>query len=333
MSEEIENVEPVEETVETTESDTFDASAFGANLKEAAEDETEEQTEETTSSQEEADEDDDSFSWDSVSTEEEEEESEQTEEASEPADEWSFEEEVEDSEESGVVDTSGWENLADSLGVDADSYDDLVQQLNTVVNPEPVNDKINALNSYLNYTDKQLVQADLMAQGLTKEEAAKEVQNLGDIGFLKREALQLRRDIRNAVRQEEANAKEEAEREEQAYYQEISDNKAALQGYLKEKDRFFGGKVTKKEREELYKYITSGRFDEDLRTSHANVADMAFLWKNHKKIFKMLHNEGVERGKSAVLDKITSPNLGRRSSTPRVKSKSDGFDASEFMAQ
>ena len=44
----------------------------------------------------------------------------------------------------------------------------------------------------------------------------------------------------------------------------------------------------------------------------------------------MLQGQGMEKGKAAVLNKITNPNLGRRSRQVETKPKS-GFAPVEFM--
>ena len=44
----------------------------------------------------------------------------------------------------------------------------------------------------------------------------------------------------------------------------------------------------------------------------------------------MLQGQGMEKGKAAVINKITNPNLGRKSQHVEMKPKS-GFDPVEFM--
>ena len=44
----------------------------------------------------------------------------------------------------------------------------------------------------------------------------------------------------------------------------------------------------------------------------------------------MLRGQGMEKGKAAVINKITNPNLGRKSQHVETKQKS-GFDPVEFM--
>lgn len=322
----------VEETV-NQENNEFDISAFtsGAETSTETAEETEEVVNETeTNNTEEAgEESEDGFSWDSIEVEEENKEEETTE---NNEDSWDFENEVSEEESDATRTVESWETLAGDLGLEVESYDQLVNAINSAVNPVPVNEKVEQLRGYLKYTDKQLMMADYVAQGMTKEEAKKEVDSLDSVGLLKREALALKRDIKNAADAEERRLVEEQRLSEEQELQAVEDNRNELISYLKENERFFGGKVSRKEREDIFKYVTSGGFDNDMNASHANVAQMAFLWKNHKKIFKMISNDGFEKGKSSVLDNITSPDLGRRAGTRKAQ-KPSGFDPTAFSAK
>lgn len=319
----------VEETV-NQENNEFDISAFtGEDTSVAVEtEEATEEVEETNS--ENVEETEDSFSWDNIKLEEEEVES--TEEETKEEDAWEFENETEEEEVPSAETKASWEKLANDLGLEVESYEQLVNAIDSAVNPVPVNEKVNQLRSYLKYTDKQLMMADFVSQGMTKEEAKQEVDSLASIGLLKREALALKRDIKNAADTEERRLVQEQQSLEQEELEAVEDNRKELIGYLKENEKFFGGKVSKKEREDIFKYVTSGGFDNDMNASHANVAQMAFLWKNHKKIFKMVSNDGFEKGKSSVLDNITSPDLGRRAGA-RKNPKPQGFDPTAFSAK
>ena len=320
----------IDETV-NQENNEFDISAFTEGAETATAETKEEVVDEAenNNTEEVGEESEDTFSWANIEVEEETAEEETTE---NNEDTWDFEDEEaqEESNATGTVDS--WETLATDLGLEVESYDQLVNAINSAVNPVPVNDKVEQLRGYLKYTDKQLMMADYVAQGMTKEEAKQEVDSLDAVGLLKREALSLKRDIKNAADSEQRRIVEEQKLSEEQELQAVEDNRNNLIGYLKENERFFGGKVTRKEREDIFKYVTSGGFDNDMNESHANVAQMAFLWKNHKKIFKMVSNDGFEKGKSSVLDNITSPDLGRRAGA-RKSPKPSGFDPSAFGAK
>ena len=136
--------------------------------------------------------------------------------------------------------------------------------------------------------------------------------------------------MQNYISNEREKLRKTQTRRKQEEEQVNLNTRKSLQKYIKSKEDFFGGKVKTKDKKELYNYITSGNFAEEVYSDVANVADAAFLWKYKDKIFKMLRGQGMETGKASVLNKITNPDLGRRSQHVDVKKKS-GFDPVEFM--
>ena len=140
----------------------------------------------------------------------------------------------------------------------------------------------------------------------------------------------IRKNLQNYISSEREKIAQSQMIQEQEQEQLTLQTRKSLQKYIKEKEDFFGGKVKTKDKKELYNYITSGDFAEEVYSDVANVADAAFLWKYKDKIFKMLRGQGMEKGKASVLNKITNPDLGRRSQHVNVKKKS-GFDPVEFM--
>ena len=330
-----ETVEATETTEEVKETAGFDPSAFTApEGKVEAKEQGEEQEESKSAEEEEESGDDDDFSWDKVEVE--------TEEQPVPDDEdedWDVQPEPEsdkkDSKEESKEDSKDapydWETLASEIGVkatDEKSFKAAVKEM--LDNPAPVSDTITQLQDFLKMGDRKLVEADLEASGLEKKEIKDTVDRMQDSGLLKREALMLRKNLQNYI----ANEREKLRKEEKASVEKKEkanlENRKALQNYIKEKNDFFGGKVKNTEKKELYSYITSGDFANEIYSSHANVADAAFLWKYKDKIFKMLRGQGMERGKASVINKITNPNLGRKSQHVDSKVKG-GFDPVEFM--
>ena len=322
--------EVVETTEETKESTAFDPKAFvnSDEVKDAVEETSEEKTlEETTKTEE--DDDDNDFSWDKVEVESEEEEEKKEEEDWDTVVNEVHEKQAEkENVKEAVYD---WETLAAELGVKATDEKTFKEAVKSAIDePSIVTDTITELQNFIKMSDHDLVKSDLHASGLEKEEIEDTVNRMHDSGLLKREALVIRKNLQNYIASERTKAKKEQAATKQNKEEENLKNRKALQGYIKEKNDFFGGKVGNKEKKELYNYITSGDFSEELYSTHANVADAAFLWKYKDKIFKMLTGQGVEKGKASVINKITSPNLGRKSRHVDSTIKS-GFDPAEFM--
>ena len=321
MSEKEKSGEDLIEKVEqetAQESTAFDAKAF-------AETETKVETkeEEKTVSQEESNEDvgEDDFEWGSVESKEQE----------LPKEEDWDPKPIQEKKE-GVEETVyDWEALGKELGVSAKNEDEFRNAVKSAVKKSvPVNDSIQNMEGFLKMTDKSLVKADLEASGLEKTEVDDTVDRLIDSGLLKREAVMIRKNLQNYISTEREKVAQSQMMQKQEEEQLTLQTKKSLQKYIKEKEDFFGGKVKTSDRKELYNYITTGNFAEEVYSNVANVADAAFLWKYKDKIFKMLRGQGMESGKASVINKITNPNLGRRSRHTDVKPKS-GFDPVEFM--
>tara|TARA_R100001198_G_scaffold68269_1_gene40977 strand:+ start:484 stop:1491 length:1008 start_codon:yes stop_codon:yes gene_type:complete len=224
-----------------------------------------------------------------------------------------------------------WQVLAKELDLDAKdeaSFKSAVKK--AMSTPAPSNDTIENIEGFLKQNDISLVASDLKASGLSKEEVDDTVERLQDSGLLKREAMMIRKNLQSYIATERKKIKSEQARAKQEREQANLNTRKTLQNYIKSKDDFFGGKIGNKERRELYNYVVSGGFADDVYSSEANVADAAFLWKYKDKIFKMLHGQGMEKGKASVINKITNTDLGRRSRQADFKPKT-GFDPAEFM--
>jgi hypothetical protein len=224
-----------------------------------------------------------------------------------------------------------WEVLAKELDLsakDESSFKEAVKK--AMSTPAPSNDTIENVQGFLKQNDVTLVASDLKASGLSKEEVDDTVERLQDSGLLKREAMMIRKNLQSFITTERNKIKSEQTRAKQEKEQASLNTRKSLQSYIKGKDDFFGGKIGNNERKELYNYVVSGGFADDVYSSEANVADAAFLWKYKDKIFKMLHGQGMEKGKASVINKITNTDLGRRSRQSDFKPKT-GFDPAEFM--
>tara|TARA_R110000737_G_scaffold294160_2_gene300767 strand:+ start:5663 stop:6682 length:1020 start_codon:yes stop_codon:yes gene_type:complete len=224
-----------------------------------------------------------------------------------------------------------WNEVGQELGVNAKTKEEFVSQVKDMMaNPVKDNDTITNLQEFLKNDDAALVKADLEAANYDEEYITDTVSRLQDSGLLKREATQIRQQLQKYIRSERdklKNAKTSSEQEERAGQEQARKD---LQGHIKGKKDFFGGKVSNADKKELYGYITKGDFSKEIFETHANVAEAAFLWKNKSKIFKMMKTRGVEQGKSSILDNITAPSKTTRSSNS-FETKSEGFDAKAFL--
>tara|TARA_R110000787_G_scaffold39686_1_gene99146 strand:+ start:5340 stop:6341 length:1002 start_codon:yes stop_codon:yes gene_type:complete len=332
MAEESKLIEDaVSSTGETTQG--FDPSSFlgeQPTLVEATEEVTENVEATEVAETEEVEESDD-FSWESVETQEpvseveEEVVSEKTE-AEEESD-WDESEEV----EAVAAPELDWSELSKEAGIEAGSKEEFLNKVKEALKPQvKENEVIENLNSYLELSDKDLVVADMRASKYEDEAIEDTVDRLTDAGLLKREATLIRQQLNKHIHNEKDRLRTEKQQGEKQKEEASVKSRKDLQSFIKQKEEFFGGKVSQKEKKRLYSYITKGNFAQDIFESHANVAEAAFLWQNKDKIFKMVRTQGVELGKSKVLDGITSPSRGGRS-TKSFEPVKKGFDPSKFI--
>jgi len=176
-----------------------------------------------------------------------------------------------------------------------------------------------------------LLGADMKATGMDEYDVDDSLDRMEDSGMLKHEALKIRKQLRNAIRSERTTVKQKEETATQEKTQAQEQARKDLQVELKGFKNYLGGKVTVEQRKDLYKYITTGNFNEDIYKTHANVAEAAFLWKNRKQIQKMLRSQGFEDGKGSVLDNLS--NRGGRGNSKPKRNTGSGFDASAFMGE
>jgi len=330
-------VETTEATKETTESgDKFNPLAFAGDdtygTKEDAE-ETEEKEEsslESESKEEKSEEEtqEDGWSWDSKNEEGE----------GEKEEEYNWEGAEDKVEEAPTAQESlNWAKVGEELGIEIKSKDEFVQALNALQQQAqqqqaPASDQVSELRSYLNFSDRDLVAEELKADGIEDSEIEESLDKLEDSGMMKMKAKSIRRVINNAIDQQTSQAQQQQQQSKAQRKQQAESAKKELKSQIKNMNEFMGGKVTKKQKEEVYRYAT-GDMMKEIYADHANVADVAMFMLYRKQIEKILRSQGLEDGKAAIMDSIVSPNLNSGKSKSNFKVKSGSFDPKAFMSE
>ena len=188
------------------------------------------------------------------------------------------------------------------------------------------------VKKYLAFSDRDLVQEELKADGMDAAEIEESLDKLEDAGMMKMKAKSIRRLINNAIETQTRNHNEALTQEEAKRKESADKAREALKGHIKDMNEFMGGKVTKKQKEEVYKFATKRMMDE-IWSSHANVADVAMFMLYRKQIEKILRSQGLEDGKAAIMDSIVSPNLNSGKGKSNFKVKSGKFDPKAFMSE
>ena len=335
-------VEAVEESTEvTTENgidEKFNPLAFTEDdeLKELIteiKEETEEteETEEKEESKEESstEEDDDSWKWAKDAEGEDKEEE---------AYDWEDEDEEEspkEEEKEVVQEGIEWKKVAEELGVIGSSKEEILQSINAYIQQSvqsTPDSQVADFKRYLAFSDRDLVQEELKADGMDAAELEESLDKLEDAGMMKMKAKSIRRLINNAIETQTQNYNQSKTKEESKRKESADKAREALKGHIKDMGEFMGGKVTKKQKEEVYKFATKRMMDE-IWSSHANVADVAMFMLYRKQIEKILRSQGLEDGKASIMNSITSPNLNSGKSKSNFKVKTGKFDPKAFMTE
>ena len=325
-----ESTESVESTTENGIDDKFNPLAFteDTELKELITEvkEEEEKTEETEESNTE---EDDSWKWakDVEGKENKEEEV------------YDWEEEEKEAEKEVEKETSKgdikWGEVAEELGVMGSSKDEILQSINSYIQQSvqsTPDGQVAEFKKYLSFSDRDLVQEELKADGMDAAELEESLDKLEDAGMMKMKAKSIRRLINNAIETQTQNYNQSVTHEQSKRKESANKAREALKGHIKDMGEFMGGKVTKKQKEEVYKFATKRMMDE-IWSSHANVADVAMFMLYRKQIEKILRSQGLEDGKASIMNSITSPNLNSGKSKSNFKVKTGKFDPKAFMTE
>ena len=335
-----------ESTKETTENkDSFNPLAFASDTygvnNEKKEEETQEAeesklvdevTEEKTEEKTEEEEKEEGWSWDSKIEEEQ----------AEKEEDYDWEGAGEKKEEAPTTEEAlTWAKVGKELGIEINSRDEFVNTLNAYTEKlqqqaqqeqAPVNNQVAELRTYLNFSDRDLVAEELKADGIEDSEIEESLDKLEDSGMMKMKAKSIRRTINNAIDQQTTAAKQQEKKAAQERKEQTERAKKELKNQIKGMNEFMGGKVTKKQKEEVYRYATGDMMNE-IYANHANVADVAMFMLYRKQIEKILRSQGLEDGKAAIMDSIVSPNLNTGKSKSNFKVKSSKFDPKAFMSE
>ena len=268
--------------------------------------------------------DEDGWKWDKK---------EEVEESVEEEEKYEWEPSTESSE-----DDLDWDKVAKELGIEGASKGEIKSTLNAMNNKEDntnnvvTSPEIKTLESYLDYSNKELVMEELKADGLTQHEIDDTIDKMQRNGLITIKGREIKRAIKNAVKQQKENLQTNQSQEIEQRNKKISDARSGLQSHLKDMDRFMGGKVTKKQKEEVYRFATKDMANE-LWKSHANVADVAMFLLYKDQIKDILRSQGRNEGSKSLMDKIQSPSLSSGKSRNPYQPKGNAFDPKTFMSE
>ena len=252
----------------------------------------------------------------------------------EPEEEYEWEVSTESKEED--ID---WKQVSKQLGLEGASKNEIKAALDAMnskdkgeTNNEPTSPQIETLENYLSFSNKELVIEELKAEGLDESEIDDTIDKMQRNGMIALKGKEIKRTIKKAIQQQKEYLVENQRKTYEEQNAKISEARQGLQSHLKEMDRFMGGKVTKKQKEEVYRFATKDMAKE-LWASHANVADVAMFLLYKDQIKDILRSQGRNEGSKSLMDKIQSPSLGTGKNRNPYQPKNSGFDPKAFMRE
>ena len=254
-----------------------------------------------------------------------------------------FKEQKQDEQQASANDA--YKAVADELGLEAESIDDLKETLQSIQDENKrlreqslggvSNDTIAKLEGFKDKSDEDLVKLELSKQGFSEEEVQNALDGYTDNNTLWIEAKKIRNTINGAIKSEQqkiARSEQEASAtQEQSRIEAVK----SLTEHINNQDTMFGFKMAKDEeglkkvREGHIKYITSGDFLADVTKDNKNLNEAAWLWKNKDVIQKAIGSREFNKGKQTIMDDINNPDVSDKS---RFKDPggSDEFDPKAF---
>jgi len=245
---------------------------------------------------------------------------------------WDGDSKEESEEGESTEEELNWAKVGAELGVEITSKEDLINAMNSTKQTQPVREdsQVSQLRDYLKLTDRELVAEELKHDGIEENEIEESIDKLEDSGMLKMKAKSVRRVLNQAIDQANDKAKQEQTNSKIQKEQSVKEAKEGLKAQIKDMSEFMGGKVTKKQKEEIYRFATGDMMNQ-IWKDHANVADVAMFMLYRKQIEKILRSQGLADGKAAIMDSIVSPSLNTGKNKSNFIVESGSFDPKAFM--
>jgi hypothetical protein len=243
-----------------------------------------------------------------------------------------------------IPSTDGFKAVADELGLKFETVGELKQHL---IDIEEENNKLRAssgggatnetvtkLTNLKNKDSEELVRLSLEKQGFTGEELTDAVDKYIDNGMLEIEAKKIRNTIDNAIVSEQNKITQSTVDSDATQQREHDESVRKLGEHISKTETMFGLSMAKdkdslaKVQQGHLKYISSGKFMEDVFKDDASLSEAAWFVKNKDTIIKAISNKSLQQGKQAILDDIGEPEVIK---TQRFKDvESDSFDPKAF---
>jgi hypothetical protein len=217
----------------------------------------------------------------------------------------------------------GWETIAESLGIDADNYESFIDTLKnqqSLAAQGATNEKITGLNQLIGLEDETLMRKELKARGFDSDEIEDEIDIMIENNTIRSEARRVRKDLEGVIANEKAAMATSTQEVDATQQQEQEQAAAEIKEHMSKTSEMFGGRINSKQKESHAEYVTSGAFFDEISSTPENLTQAAWLWKYKDQILNGQRSAGMEKGKSAILDKMVNPETQRRTHIPDPES-------------
>ena len=232
------------------------------------------------------------------------------------------------------VEAQSWETLSNDLGIEAESYNDLVGKINTLKNPSYIeeDETIGGINQVLKLEDGDIFKAyKTYVEGYDKDDAEDMRNTLEQNGMLKFEVKKARQFFQN----QKTAYIEKLKTNKQDNQQKIIDAKNQYSQQIKDivskTEKLFDVVSFKDEqKKEIEDYILTGKFQKDVLANPKALIDFAYFQKYQDTIKNVLTQQGESKG---IKSMISNQKPLKKKSNYTVSDKQKGiFDPDKFLS-
>lgn len=231
-----------------------------------------------------------------------------------------------------------YSSVSEKLGIEIKSEEDIISYVDNIKSQavgNTTNDKIKRLEGYIQLDDRELLKADLKAQGFNDADVTEAMETFEDNGTIKIEAKKIRNALNRNISAERNSIIEKQNADAKQQEQEVKEIRSNIRKVIDESETMFGFKMAKdaetlgKVRDNHYKYTTE-QFMKDITKDEKSMVEVAWLWKHKDVILNAAKNKGLQKGKESVLSQITKPDTD---SVTRIREESTKeFDPNKFVS-
>lgn len=218
------------------------------------------------------------------------------------------------------------------LGIEIKDYDDLVKHVkdlkeNRVVINE--NEAIQGIRQFLSMDNKNLVTEALKDKGFTDEDIEKYFDETSEL-TVKERASDLRKQLETSLKVEQNKLVQAHQSQTQTFENQKKEFDTTLAKSLSETSEIFGGKVKKDQMVELFKYITSGKFQKEALAKPEGLRDLAWFWKHRDYILNTFKSKGKSEATKTMVERMTVVEDTHRGTPRKAEVKEGEFDVSRW---